>query len=113
MTNIGPHTVFLDLSRVEYVSSEGLGKLLRLHKRVQAAGGRLSLCNVHGLLEVFEVPGLHNLLDVHRDDDEAGRRETVPLFRLKPETPILDGAAVTELENLYDIWWNSRRSAGD
>jgi anti-anti-sigma regulatory factor len=102
---IGPHTLVLDFDTVEYVSSEALGKLLKLNKRVQANGGRLFMCNVHGVLEVFEVPGLQTILNIRQSDREPEPEPTGAVYRLKPSAPRLDGAAITELDNLYQIWW--------
>jgi hypothetical protein len=105
---VGPHTLLLDLENVAHLNSEALGKILRLNKRIQAAGGRLSLCNVHGILEVFEVPGLQKILSIQQTDpdlDLAG-----PVYRLKPTASQLDAAGVVELENLYEVWWNGTTS---
>jgi hypothetical protein len=55
-------------------------------------------------LEVFEVPGLQTILSIQQTDpdmDLAG-----PVHRLKPTASHLDAAAIVELENLYEVWWN-------
>jgi len=57
----------LDLGRLEYLSSTGLGLLVALHHQVRAAGGRLSLLNVAApVYEVFSVTRLTSLLDVRQ-----------------------------------------------
>jgi anti-anti-sigma factor len=70
---VGRGNLCLDLADVESVTSVGLGKLVGLHKRVQAAGGHLTLYNVAPLVhEVFEVTRLTSVLDVRRRGQEAG-----------------------------------------
>jgi stage II sporulation protein AA (anti-sigma F factor antagonist) len=57
----------LDLGRLNYISSSGLGLLLALYGHVRMAGGRLSLCNVRETVyEVFAVTRLNSILDVRR-----------------------------------------------
>jgi anti-anti-sigma factor len=57
----------LDLGRLDYLSSSGLGLLLALHGHVKMAGGRLSLCNVReAVYEVFAVTHLNSILEVRR-----------------------------------------------
>jgi anti-anti-sigma factor len=73
----------LDFLGVRYLSAGALGKLVALQKEIRAAGGRLSLANVGGLVyEVFQVTRLTGVLDVRRgpdkrilvvEDDEATR----------------------------------------
>jgi anti-sigma B factor antagonist len=65
----------LDLARVEYLGAAGLGVLLRLRRRVQAAGGWLALENVSPRLrEVFDVTGLTRLFPILAAAPSAGRR---------------------------------------
>ena len=67
------NVLVLSTPTVESVSSVGLGKLIGLHKRVRAAGGLLTLCNVTPFVhEVLEVTRLTTLLDVLRRGQEAG-----------------------------------------
>jgi anti-anti-sigma factor len=66
-----PGALRLDLAAVGFLSSTGLGMLWSLHKRVAAAGGRLSLTQVSPrVCEVFEVTQLTSRLDVHRSGAE-------------------------------------------
>ncbi len=67
---LGPRGLHLDLAAVRFLSSTGLGKLVGLHHRVAARGGRLTLTRVSPLVyEVFEITRLVRLLDVHRGGD--------------------------------------------
>jgi anti-anti-sigma factor len=61
----------LDLAELQYISSAGLGSVVRLAKQLQSRGGSVSLCGVKGLVrEVFQVT---NLLSIFRvfDSPEA------------------------------------------
>jgi anti-anti-sigma factor len=59
----GRKTLLLDLREVERPTASGLGKLVALHKKLQAAGVDLALCNVRSLVyEAVEVTGLTRLL---------------------------------------------------
>src|SRR5207249_3696292 len=73
--DLGPRGLQLDLAAVQFLTSIGLGLLVALHKRVAAAGGRLTLTGVCPLVfEVIEVTRLTQLLDVRRggaEDAEA------------------------------------------
>ena len=63
----------LDFSRVEVVTSAGLGKLVALHKKMQTVGGHLTLNNVRErTYEVFEITRLDTLLDVRRNKRGVG-----------------------------------------
>lgn len=58
-----------DFGPVAFVTSEALGVLVGLHKRVAATGGCLTLFNLsEGVYEIFEVTKLTRILRVHRRD---------------------------------------------
>jgi anti-anti-sigma factor len=59
----GRDAVLLDLGEVERPTASGLGKLVTLHKQLQAAGVELALGNVRReVFEVVEVAGLTTVL---------------------------------------------------
>ena len=61
----GPRQLGLDLGAVRFITARGLGRLLALHARLRAAGGRLTLFNVAGpVYEVFAVTHLTQVFDV-------------------------------------------------
>ena len=63
-------TVTMDCSRLEYISSAGLGVLLKAHKRLMTAGGRLRLVNVNNHVnDIFRYSGFDQLFDVERRTD--------------------------------------------
>jgi anti-sigma B factor antagonist len=58
-------TLSLDLGRVDFLTSNALGQLINLHKKVRADGGRLILCNVSpAVYEVFDATRLHTFMDI-------------------------------------------------
>ena len=57
----------IDVAGLEYISSAGLGVLLRTHKRLMASGGRLRLVNVgNHVFDIFRYSGFDQLFDVQR-----------------------------------------------
>jgi anti-anti-sigma factor len=55
----------LDLGAVGFLFSDVLGMLVALHKKLRAAGRRLTLCHVRAeLYEVFATTQLDRLLDI-------------------------------------------------
>lgn len=63
----------LDMRQLEYISSAGLGVLLKTQKRLMAAGGGLKLINVNRhISEVFRYSGFDKLFEVTALDDRAG-----------------------------------------
>ena len=64
--------LLLNFSNVEYMSSAALGKLITLNKKVQAAGGKLVLCNIiPQIKEVFEITKLDKLFVICGDEQEG------------------------------------------
>lgn len=55
----------LDLSKLEYVSSAGLGVLLKTHKRLMGVGSGLKLINVnHHIHDIFRYSGFDKLFEI-------------------------------------------------
>lgn len=68
----GRKQIILDFDLVEYLSSAALGKLITMHKKVSAAGGKLTLCNIQkDILDVFKITQLHKVLTLCTDLDDA------------------------------------------
>ena len=69
---LGRRKLILNFSNVEYLSSAALGKFITLNKKVNAAGGRLVLCNIDPqIYEVFEITKLNKLFTIHKDEQGA------------------------------------------
>ena len=55
----------LDCSRLEYISSAGLGVLLKTQKRLMAGGGKLRLAKVNNhLQDVFRYSGFDQIFEI-------------------------------------------------
>ena len=57
--------VTLDCSGLEYISSAGLGVLLKTQKRLMAANGKLKLAGVNRhLLDIFRYSGFDRIFEI-------------------------------------------------
>ncbi len=64
--------VILNFSKVEYLSSSVLGKLINFQRRLKEHGGELRLCCIHpSIYEIFEITRLNTLFDIYRTEEEA------------------------------------------
>jgi anti-anti-sigma factor len=55
----------LDLAKMEYISSAGLGVLLKTHKRLMGTGNGIKLINVsHHTHDIFRYSGFDKLFDI-------------------------------------------------
>lgn len=64
--------ITLDLARLEYVSSAGLGVLLRTHKRLMAADQGLRLINVSPHInDIFMYSGFDKLFQIEVSDPRS------------------------------------------
>jgi anti-anti-sigma factor len=60
-----PRNCVLDLGKVDYISSAGLGVLLKTHKRLASAGGALKLVNINSHIhDIFQYSGFDKLFDI-------------------------------------------------
>ena len=58
-------TVTMDCSRLDYISSAGLGVLLKTQKRLMAADGKLRLSGVNRhLRDIFEYSGFDQIFEI-------------------------------------------------
>jgi anti-sigma B factor antagonist len=66
-------TKFLfDFDRVGYLSSNALGMLIGLHRRVMQRKGRLKLAGIHpDVMEVFRITKLDTVFDIYKDAPSA------------------------------------------
>ncbi|MCC7424639.1 MAG: STAS domain-containing protein [Planctomycetaceae bacterium] len=66
--------VVLDLNRMRFVDSSGLGFFLSCLRKVKAAGGDLKLCGMSKPVRaVFELVKMHRILEIHSTREEAVR----------------------------------------
>ena len=60
----------LDLAKLEYVSSAGLGVLLKTHKRLMGTGSGIKLINVnHHIHDIFRYSGFDKLFEIVASSD--------------------------------------------
>ena len=66
------YQIVVDFSNVERLTSAMTAKLIVLHRKAQAAGGRLVLCGIDpGLHETFETLKLTKLFHICGQEQEA------------------------------------------
>jgi anti-sigma B factor antagonist len=72
MVGAGEKLIIVDLGRVEFLDSTGLGVLVGAHRRLRARNGSLSLvCPHERLLKIFRITGLDSVFEIHRSVDDA------------------------------------------
>jgi anti-sigma B factor antagonist len=68
----GGRRVVVDLSRVEFLDSTGLGVLVGALKRLRGVGGELFLvCDQERLLKIFRITGLDRVFTLYPTVDTA------------------------------------------
>lgn len=74
----GERRIAVDLSRLTYISSAGIGVLIRLSSLTQEAGGEMWLCGTTGAVRtVFEITRVTSLFRMFATVDEAVVAETL------------------------------------
>lgn len=72
MVGAGERRVVVDLGRVEFLDSTGLGVLVGAHRRLRAGDGSLSLvCPHERLLKIFRITGLDSVFEIHDSVERA------------------------------------------
>ncbi len=78
----GATHIALDLDRVSYIDSSGLGTLIGAHKRLASSGGTLTVrCSQPRVLRLLAITGLDRVLTVishDEDQDAAGLTRAMP-----------------------------------
>ena len=65
---LGRRKVLLNFGNVEFMSSAALGKLITLHRKLQAVQGKLVLCNIaKSIMEIFEITKLNKMFTITPD----------------------------------------------
>lgn len=68
----GRKKLLLNFKSVAFMSSAALGKLITLHKKVKAQGGKLRFCNIRKeIFEVFAITRLDRLFDIKKDEEDG------------------------------------------
>ncbi len=64
----------IDFSKIKFLSSAVLGKLISLNKKIAAEKGKLAFCNINAdIMQVFEITRLNKLIPIYDDEDAAVR----------------------------------------
>ncbi len=64
--------VVLDLSRLTFIDSSGLGSLLSCLRQLSSRGGDMKLCSVGTQVRaVFQLVRMHRLFEIHNTQAEA------------------------------------------
>jgi anti-sigma B factor antagonist len=72
LVDAGQYHLVVDLEKVEFLDSTGLGVLVGGLKRVRTHDGSLSLvCTRDRLLKIFRITGLTKVFDIHPDVESA------------------------------------------
>jgi anti-anti-sigma factor len=68
----GVRRLLLNFGRVERLSTALVGKVIEMHRRMQAIGGEVALCSITPRLrEIFDLLRLPMLLPIHSDEQHA------------------------------------------
>lgn len=68
----GPAGLIIDLDRVDFIDSTGLGVMVGAAKRMRMLGGTMRIvCSTPHLIELFELTRLSEVFDLFETLDEA------------------------------------------
>jgi anti-sigma B factor antagonist len=68
----GVTKIIIDCAKLTYISSWGLGVLLRLHKRAKVAGGEVKIADVHShIIEIMNITHLSKIFGIYPDVNRA------------------------------------------
>jgi len=75
--------LILDFSKVQFMASSALGKVVQFHKKAIGYKAKLKLCGiVPEIYEVFKITKLHKVLDIEKDEAAARKaHQKKGLFR--------------------------------
>jgi anti-sigma B factor antagonist len=72
LVDAGIGKIIVDCTLLDYLSSYGIGVLLRVHSRMKKRGGDVKLCAVKGVVnDVLRLTNLDKVLQVYVDVDRA------------------------------------------
>jgi len=72
LVDAGVSKIIVDCSQLDFVSSSGIGMLVRLHKKLQAHGGDVKVAAPKSfVLKALMVARMGKLFDIYPDVDQA------------------------------------------
>ena len=70
--DLGMRKLIVDCTRLTYLSSFGMGILVRLHKRLAQKGGNVKLLNPSGkVYDLLQITKLDEVFETFKDEKEA------------------------------------------
>jgi anti-sigma B factor antagonist len=62
----------INFSKIKFLSSAVLGKMISLNKKITAQKGQMAFCNINpDIMQVFKITRLDKLIPIFDDEDEA------------------------------------------
>ena len=72
LVDAGLHSIIIDCSELDHISSYGLGVLVRLHKRMDEKVGDVKIASVKSLIvDVLRLTRLNKLFSIYPDVESA------------------------------------------
>jgi len=69
----------INFSKIRFLSSAVLGKMISLNKKVAAQKGHMAFCHINpDIMEVFKITRLDKLISIFDDEDEAVKSVSKP-----------------------------------
>jgi anti-sigma B factor antagonist len=76
----GAKYLVLNLSKVEYLDSTGLGVLIGTLKKLRESGGNLIIVGpAMRIMRIFEITGLYKIFAIYATEEEAASAEGITL----------------------------------
>ncbi len=68
----GNKKIIINLDKVNYMDSSGLGILVAVLKRLKQEDGYMKLCNMNvGIKKIFEITKLTKFFEIYEDEEKA------------------------------------------
>ncbi len=72
LVEAGNRKIIVDCSKLDYISSYGIGVLMRLHKKLKKHGGDVRLASVGGvIMKALSIVRLDEILSIYPDVNRA------------------------------------------
>jgi anti-sigma B factor antagonist len=85
LIDAGLHSIIIDCSELDQISSYGLGVLVRLHKRMDEKIGDVKIASVKGLVaNILRITRMNKLFAIYPDVESARKA-----FTVEKKTPII------------------------
>ena len=85
LVDAGLHSIIIDCSGLDFISSSGLGMLVRLHKRMDEKIGDVKIASVKSLIvNVLRMTRLNKVFSIYPDVESARQA-----FKVEKKTPII------------------------